>query len=337
MSDFKLPQFADVIEAAARIAGQVRHTPVLADPELDAQVKASVFCKCENLQAIGAFKLRGASNAVLALSDAEAARGVLTHSSGNHGAALGLAARRRGIPAHIVVPENAPLVKLANMRSTGAVLHRCQANVQAREASAAEVARATGAVLIHPFENPLVIAGQGTAALELLREVPRLDALIAPVGGGGLISGCALAAHGLDPDLAVFAAEPEGAADAFRAMQSGVREVNPVADTICDGLRTGIGAINFAIMQQHRVRVLTANDQEIIAAMRLAWERLRLLIEPSAAVTLAVLCKYPDQFADRRVGLILSGGNVDLPGLPWAKQALDAATTPVAAVTDRTR
>lgn len=312
-----LPQFADVERAAARIAGQVRRTPVLSDPALDALVGASLFFKCENLQTIGAFKLRGATNAVLALSDAEAARGVLTHSSGNHGAALGLAAKRRGIAAHIVVPDNAPAVKIANMQATGAVLHRCAANVAAREATAAAIQAATGAVMIHPFERPEVIAGQGTAALELLAEFPQLELLIAPVGGGGLVCGSALAAHGIDPSIAVIAAEPDGAADAFRAMQSGVRESNPLAETICDGLRTGIGAINFAIMQQHGVQVLTASDAEIIKAMRLGWERLRVLIEPSAAVPLAVLLKYPTQFAGRRVGVILSGGNLDLERLPW--------------------
>lgn len=317
MSSADLPRFADVEQAARRIAGLVRRTPVLNDPDLDARCGAAVFFKCENLQTIGAFKLRGASNAVMALSEAEAARGVLTHSSGNHGAALGLAARRRGIAAHIVVPDNAPAVKVANMLATGAILHRCAANVAAREAAAAAVQAATGALLIHPFERPEVIAGQGTAALELLAEIPRLDVLIAPVGGGGLVCGSALAAHGINPDIKVIAAEPDGAADAFRAMHSGQREANPVADTICDGLRTGIGAINFAIMQQHRVEVLTASDGEIVAAMRLGWERLRVLIEPSAAVPLAVLGKYPERFAGRRIGVILSGGNLDLERLPW--------------------
>jgi len=317
MSSATLPQFADVERALGRIAGQVRHTPVLSDADIDALTGASVFFKCENLQTIGAFKLRGATNAVLALTEAEAARGVLTHSSGNHGAALGLAAKRRGIPAHIVVPKHAPAVKIANMQATGAVLHRCEASVAARESTAARIHAETGAVMIHPFEHPQVIAGQGTAALELLTEIPRLDVLVAPVGGGGLICGSALAAHGIDPAIAVYAAEPDGAADAFRAMASGVREPNPIADTICDGLRTGIGAINFAIMQRQHVRVLTASDDQTIAAMRLGWERLRVLIEPSAAVALAVLSKYPEHFAGRRVGVIISGGNLDLERLPW--------------------
>jgi threonine dehydratase len=313
----QLPTIADVRAAAVRIAPWVRNTPVLNSAALDAATGASLWFKCENLQHIGAFKFRGASNAVWSLSDTQARRGVLTHSSGNHGAALGLAARLRGIPAHIVVPENAPAIKLANMRETGAEIHFCIPTLAAREETAARVQADTGAVMIHPFTHPDVIAGQGTAALELLQSHPDLDALLVPVGGGGLLSGTAITAATLNANISVFAAEPEGAADAYRAMQSGQREQQPVADTICDGLRTGIGEINFAIMQRASVKVLTASDAQTVAAMRLLWERLKLVIEPSAAICLAVMLAHPEVFRGRRVGVILSGGNVGLDTLPW--------------------
>lgn len=290
---------------------------MLCDDILDNLIGARIWFKCENLQRIGAFKFRGACNAVLALTEVDAARGVLTHSSGNHGAALGLAARIRGVTAHIVVPENAPAIKLANMRATGAVIHMCAATLAARETIAAQVQSETGAVLIHPFTNPDVIAGQGTATLELLMECADIDTLVAPVGGGGLICGSAIAAHAISSDIEIIAAEPEGAADAARALQSGQREINPQADTLCDGLRTGIGEINFHLMQKEQVKVLTANDDETIAAMRLIWERLHVIAEPSSAVTLAVLIKYRQQFAGRNIGVILSGGNVDLDQMPW--------------------
>lgn len=313
----ELPTIEDIHAAQRRIVGQVRNTPVLNAEALDRLSGARLSFKCENLQHIGAFKFRGASNAVLSLTDEQARPGVLTHSSGNHGAALGLAARLRGIPAHIVVPDNAPAIKMANMRETGATLHLCAANILAREQTAARVQADTGAEMVHPFTDPRVIAGQGTAALELLDAEPDLDILVVPVGGGGLLSGTAIAAHARNSAIRVYAAEPEGAADAFRAMQTGLREQNPSANTICDGLRTGIGEINFAIMQAERVRVLTAPDSEIVAAMRLLWERLKLVVEPSAAVCLAVILRHPGAFTGRRVGIVLSGGNVDLETLPW--------------------
>lgn len=308
---------ADITAAATRIAPYVRNTPVLNCAAIDAISGASIWFKCENLQHVGAFKFRGASNAVWALSDAEARHGVLTHSSGNHGAALGLAARLRGLTAHIVVPENAPTIKVSNMRETGAQLHFCAPTLAAREQTAARVQNETGATMIHPFTHPHVIAGQGTAVMELLASVPTLDSVLVPVGGGGLLSGTAIGAHAMRPDLSVIAAEPEGAADAFRAMCAGQREQNPTADTICDGLRTGIGEINFAIMQRESVRVLTANDAQTIAAMRMLWDRLKLIVEPSAAVCLAVILAHAEVFRGRHVGVILSGGNVDLDALPW--------------------
>ncbi len=313
----KLPTITDIHAAAARINGRVRVTPVLTSSAIDAASGASIWFKCENLQHIGAFKFRGASNAVWALAEDTAARGVLTHSSGNHGAALGLAARERGIPAHIVVPENAPAIKIANMRATGAHLHFCAPTLAAREHAAAQVQLHTGSILIHPYTHVEVIAGQGTAVLELLTFEPRLDAIMVPVGGGGLLAGTAIAAHAHSPGVTVFAAEPEGAADAFRAMASGQREQHPVADTICDGLRAGIGEINFEIMRREAVQVLTASDAETATAMRMIWDRLKLIVEPSAAVCLAVMLRHPDVFRGRRIGVILSGGNVDLDALPW--------------------
>ena len=311
------PTIADIHAAARRIAPHVRNTPVLTCAALDARSGASIWFKCENLQHIGAFKFRGASNAVWSLSDSEAERGVLTHSSGNHGAALGLAARLRGIPAYIVVPENAPAIKIANMRETGAQLHFCAATLADRERMAADMQIETGSVMIHPFTHPQVIAGQGTAVLELLASQPQLDTVLVPVGGGGLLSGTAIATHAVNPRIAVFAAEPEGAADAFRAMASGQREQSPLADTICDGLRTGIGEINFEIMRRETVHVLTASDAETVIAMRMLWDHLKLIVEPSAAVCLAVMLRHADLFRGRRVGVILSGGNVDLDALPW--------------------
>jgi threonine dehydratase len=312
-----LPTYADVLAAAARIAPYATRTPVLRSRSLDAMAGAELHFKCENFQRVGAFKFRGACNAVWALSPEQASRGVVTHSSGNHGAALALAARDRGIPAHVVVPEGANASKLAAITAFGATLHRCAPTIAAREAMAAQVQAQTGANMVHPYANPFVIAGQGTAALELLAETGRLDALVTPVGGGGLVSGTALAAHGRNPGITVFGAEPEGADDAFRSLALGRLVGDQVPDTVCDGLRGSLGAINLALMQAQGVQVQRVSDAETLAAMRLVWERLKVLIEPSCATVLAAVLRYPDQYAGRRVGLILSGGNVDLSALPW--------------------
>lgn len=311
------PTAADVLAAAARIAPHAHRTPMLRSCSLDEMAGAQLFFKCENFQRSGAFKFRGACNAVWAMDEATAARGVVTHSSGNHGAALALAARGRGIPAHVVVPEGAVASKLAAIEAYGAVLHRCAPTLAAREAMAAQVQADTGARLVHPFTDPHVIAGQGTAALELLAEAGRLDIVVTPVGGGGLVCGTALAAHGHGPRVAVFGAEPEGAADAFESLRLGRRVTDLVPDTVCDGLRGTLGPINLELMQAHRVQVLLVSDNETLAAMRLAWERLKVIIEPSCATVLAAVLRYPGHFAGRRVGLILSGGNVDLAALPW--------------------
>lgn len=310
-----LPTPADVLAAAARIAPHAGRTPVLVSRSLDALAGAHLHFKCENFQRMGAFKFRGACNAVWALDAATAANGVVTHSSGNHGAAVALAARDRGIPAHVVVPEGAVASKLAAIIAYGATLHRCAPTITAREAKAAEVQSLTGATLVHPYADPLVIAGQGTAALELLAEAGPLDALVTPLGGGGLVCGTALAAHGRR--VAVFGAEPEGAAETFESLRQGRRITDFVPDTVCDGLRGTVGEINLALMREHRVQALLVSDAEVLAAMRLLWDRLKIVVEPSCATVLAAVLRHRGTFAGRRIGLILSGGNVDLSALPW--------------------
>jgi threonine dehydratase len=307
----------DIERAAARIAPYAHVTPVLRSASLDALAGCSLAFKCENFQRVGAFKFRGASNAVWSLSDAVAARGVVTHSSGNHGAALALAARLRGIPAHVVVPEGAVAAKVAAIRVYGANVHTCAPTLAARDAGTEQLVRETGGTLVHPFADPAVIAGQGTAARELIREVGALDALIAPIGGGGLIGGSAIAAKALAPQIRLFAAEPEGAADASESLRRGERVTDIVPDTVCDGLRAAIGPINFVLLREHAVQVLLVSDRETIAAMRLVWERLKIVVEPSSAVALAAILRHRERFAGLRVGVILTGGNVDLGHLPW--------------------
>lgn len=311
-----IPEFDDVLAAAARIAAHAQVTPVRRSRSLDALAGCELYFKCENLQRAGAFKFRGACNAVWSLNDDDAARGVLTHSSGNHGAALALAAKTRGIPAHVVVPEGAVRSKMAAIEAFGARLHVCAPTFAAREATAESLRQSTGARLVHPFQDPAVIAGQGTAAMELLKEVGELDILVAPVGGGGLISGTAIAARALAPKARVIGAEPSGASDAWESLRQGARVAEMTPETICDGLRGIIGEINFALMREHGVEVLLADDDEIRRAMRLLWERLKLLVEPSSAIVFAAVLRNRERFAGRRVGLILSGGNVDLDHLP---------------------
>lgn len=309
--------FSAVETAARRIAPFAHATPVLRSHSLDEMAACTIAFKCENFQRAGAFKFRGACNAVWALSDEAARHGVVTHSSGNHGAALALAAQTRGIAAHVVVPEGAVAAKVAAIRAYGATLHVCAPTLAAREETAARIARETGATLVHPFTDPAVIAGQGTAALELLREAGELDALIAPIGGGGLIGGSAVAAKGIYPQIHLFAAEPEGAADAFESLRRGMRVTDIVPDTICDGLRATFGEINFELVRDHGVEVLPVSDAETIAAMRLIFERMKIVVEPSSAVVLAAILRHRERFAGKRVGAILSGGNVDLDTMPW--------------------
>lgn len=312
-----LPSFSDVRDAAARIAPYAVVTPVLRSDLIDARVGASVWFKCENLQRGGAFKFRGATNAVWSLSDEDAARGVVTHSSGNHGNALAMAARTRGIPAHVIVPEGAVKAKVDAIIAAGATIHRCAATTAAREAAAAEVMAATGANLVHPYADARVMAGQGTLVPELLRQAPGIDTLLFPVGGGGLASGCSIAAHGIDPGIVLFGAEPEGADDAARSLEADERVGPFTPHTICDGLRTLIGEPNFHALRDHQVLVLRVSDAEVVSAMRLLWTELRVVVEPSSATTLAALLRYPERFAGRNVGVVITGGNVDLDALPW--------------------
>ena len=311
-----LPGFEDVLQAAARIAPHIHATPVLRSHSLDAMAGCELHFKAEPLQRAGAFKFRGACNAVWALEDDVASGGVVTHSSGNHGAALALAARTRGIACHVVVPEGAVAAKLAAIRAYGATLHPCAPTIAAREARCAEVQAETGATLVHPYTDPRVIAGQGTAALELLAAVPALDVLVAPVGGGGLIGDTAITASARAPGCRVIGAEPAGAAETFASLQRGERVTDFTPDTICDGLRGTLGAPNFALLQRHGVQVLTATDAQVVAAMRLLWQRTKVVAEPSSAVALAIVLAHPAAFAGQRVGIILSGGNVDLDALP---------------------
>lgn len=312
-----LPSFAEIRDAAARIAPYATVTPVLRSDRIDELVGAPIVFKCENLQRGGAFKFRGASNAVWSLDEDEAAAGVVTHSSGNHGNALAMAARTRGIPAHVVVPDGAVKAKVDAILAAGATVHRCAPTTAAREAAAAEIQAATGATLVHPYADPRVMAGQGTLVPELFRQVPGLDTVLFPVGGGGLASGCSIAAHGIDPGVALFGAEPEGADDAARSLEADERVGPFVADTVCDGLRTLIGEPNFHALRDYGVRVLRVSDAEAIAAMKLLWSELRIVVEVSSATVLAAALRYPQAFAGRRVGAVLTGGNVDLDALPW--------------------
>jgi threonine dehydratase len=312
-----LPDLDAIRSAQSRIAPHVHRTPVLRCRSLDAEVGAELFFKAENVQRTGAFKARGASNAVFSLSDAEARHGVVTHSSGNHGAALAYAAARRGIPAFVVMPETAPRVKLENVRRRGATIRFCVPTLEARDAACAAVQRETGALLVHPFDDVRVIAGQGTAALELLDESPGLDVVIVPVGGGGLLSGTSIAVKSFDRSIRVFGAEPANADDAARSFRSGNIEPLPAATTIADGLRTTLSPRTLAAIRAHVDAIGTASEAAIVRAMRMIWERMKILVEPSAAVPLACLLEGALEVRGTRVGIILSGGNVDLDRLPW--------------------
>lgn len=312
-----VPTLADIREAANRIAPHARRTPVFRSASIDAIAGCEVFFKCENLQRVGAFKFRGACNAVFSLSDEEAARGVLTQSSGNHGAAIALACRLRGIRATVVAPRAAPRVKLAAIADFGARIVHCDTDQASRDAATAEELRSGGASFVHPYNDARVIAGQGTATVELMEECPDLDAIMAPVSGGGLMSGSAIAAHALKPAILCIGAEPEGARDAHDSLVSGERVTGRKTNTICDGLRAELGPLTFRILQEHLETILLVDDAQVVAAMRLIWERLKQVIEPSCAVPLAAVLAHRDRFVGQRVGIILSGGNVDLDALPW--------------------
>jgi threonine dehydratase len=278
---------------------------------------ARLFFKCENVQKAGAFKFRGASNAVFSLSEEEAGNGVATHSSGNHGAALSLAARMRGIPAHIVMPKTAPRIKQAAVKGYGGLITTCEPTLASRETSLDKVVVRTGATFIHPYNDPRVIAGQGTCALEFLEQIPDLDIITAPVGGGGLLSGTAVAVTETSPATKVVGAEPKNADDAYRSLQAG--QIIPSQDpqTVADGLRTSLGELTFAVISKKVERIVTVSEEAIVGVMRHVWERMKIIIEPSSAVAVAVVLEGDLDVSDKRVGIIISGGNVDLDRLPW--------------------
>jgi len=309
----ELPTFDDVLAAARRIASRVYRTPVLTSQSLDEELGASLFFKCENFQRTGAFKFRGASNAVWSLEDDTAARGVVTHSSGNHGAALARAAQERGIRARVVMPRGSSTVKRRAVEAFGGEVVECEPSQQGREETTASLLEASGGVLVHPYDDGAVIAGQGTCSLELVQRVADLDLVVAPIGGGGLLSGTALVARRMAPQAEVVGAEPAGADDAWRSFEAG--EIVPVRSprTMADGLRATIGVRPFAILRQGGVRIVRVSEEAIRAALRLAYERLKVVIEPSAAVAIAALTGGELHLAGKRVGVILSGGNVTLP------------------------
>jgi threonine dehydratase len=308
---------AAIREAHERIRDRIHRTPVLTSTALNEQSGGKLFFKCENLQKGGAFKARGATNAVFSLTDAEAARGVATHSSGNHAAALSRAAKLRGIPAYIVMPNNAPKAKRAAVERLGGKIVFCEPTIPAREAAAAKVIAETGATLIHPFDNLRVMAGQGTATLELLEQAPDLDIIVAPVGGGGLISGTAVAATSIKPGIRVIGSEPAGADDASRSFKAGKLIPITQANTIADGLRSSTSDRTFAEIRSHVSDIVTVTEDSIVAAMRAVWEVLKIVIEPSGAVSYAAIVENRIDVRGKRVGIILTGGNLDLDRLPW--------------------
>jgi threonine dehydratase/serine racemase len=310
---------AAVRDAAARIAGIVHRTPVMTSETLDRLAGRRVYFKCENLQKVGAFKYRGATNAVRKLSDAAAARGVVTHSSGNHAQALALAARVRGIPAYVVMPRTAPAVKKAAVEGYGGIVTLCEPTLAAREETAARLVKETGATLIPPFDHPDVIAGQGTAALELLEDVPDLDAVVVQVGGGGQIAGWCVAAKGVNPAIRVFGAEPLGADDAARSKAKGEWVPQTAPNTIADGLLTSTGELTWPVIRDQVERIFTVTDDQIRSVMRMVWERMKLIVEPSGVVgTAAVLSdEFKSLAGVKKVGVVFSGGNVSLDKLYW--------------------
>lgn len=310
-------QQTDLLNCYNRISPFIHRTPVLSSALINQLAGTELFFKCENFQKIGAFKMRGATNAVLQLTEEQKKRGVVTHSSGNFAQALALAARNSNVKAYIVMPSNAPNVKKEAVKGYGGMVIECEPTVIARETTAKQIEKEKGAVFIHPYDNTEVIIGQATACMELLEEQPDLDAVFAPVGGGGLISGTALAAYFHKKKCETYGAEPEEVNDAYRSFISGKIETNETTNTIADGLRTNLGALNFPIIQQHVKEIITVSEKEIIPAMRLIWERMKIVVEPSSAVAVAALLKRKEDFKNKKVGIILSGGNVDLGALPF--------------------
>ena len=313
------PDLEAIREAHRRIAARIHRTPVVTSSSLDEIAGAQIFFKCENLQKTGSFKIRGATNAVFSLSDEEAKHGVVAPSSGNHGAAMALAARWRGIPAWVIMPSNSSAVKKRAVEAYGGKITECEPNMASREATSADVMKRTGAHLVHPYNDPRVIAGQGTAAIELLEQVPGLDIIITPASGGGLLSGTAIAAKSLRPEIRVVGGEPKNADDAYRSMASGKIEPGAKTETIADGLRATLCPLTFSILRERVDEISLVAEEEIVSTMMLLWERAKIVVEPSGAVAAAPVLLRRIKAEGKKIGVILSGGNVDLERLPWMK------------------
>ncbi len=317
MSPLYVPTFGDVLAAHERIAPHIHRTPVLTSSYLNKLVGADLYFKCENFQKAGAFKARGASNAVFGLSDAQAAKGVATHSSGNHGLSLSYAAGRRGIPCTVVMPRTAPQAKKDAVKGYGGRVVECEPSTSSREAVFAEVVAETGAEFVHPYNDPRVIAGQATCSRELLEQVEGLDAVVAPIGGGGMVSGTCLTLSTLAPGVKIFAAEPKNADDAARSFKAGHIIADDAPETVADGLKVPLKELTWHFVKTYVSDILTAEEDEIVEAMKLIWKRMKIVMEPSSAVPLATILKNRDIFAGKRVGVVITGGNVDLDKLPW--------------------
>ena len=300
-----------------RIRSFIHRTPILTNKSLNELSGASLYFKCENFQKVGAFKIRGATNTVEQLSQAEIEKGVATTSSGNHGAALSMAVTRRGGKTKVVMPNNTPKIKVNNVERNGGEVVWCEPEQSSRESVLADLVEQTGAIVVHPYNDERIVAGQGTCAKELMEDEPNLDMIVCPVSGGGLLGGTLLSVKGINSDILVFGAEPSEADDAYRSLEKGEIVANETIDTICDGLRAQIGTITFPIIQKHVDGIIRVTEEEIIEAMKMIWERMKIIVEPSSAITLGALLKNKDMLSNKRVGLILSGGNVDLNQLPW--------------------
>lgn len=316
-TDVLVPSIDDVRAAHARIKPYIHETPILTSTYLDELTGAQLYFKCENFQKAGAFKVRGASNAVFGLSDEVAAKGVATHSSGNHALSLSYAAGRRGIPCTVVMPRTAPQAKKDAVRGYGGVIVECEPSTTSREETFAKVVAESGAEFVHPYNDIRVITGQATCSLELNEQVPGLDAMVAPIGGGGMVSGTCLTLSNIAPDIDIYAAEPEQADDAYRSFKAGHIIADDSPDTIADGLKVPLKENTWHFVSHHVTDIQTATEQEIVDAMKLTWQRMKIVIEPSCAVPLAVILKNPEVYRGKRVGVIITGGNVDMDKLPW--------------------
>ena len=317
ITELTIPTFEDVKSAHERIKPHIHRTPVLTSSYFNDLVGAEIFFKCENFQKAGAFKVRGASNAVFGLSEEDAKKGVATHSSGNHALSLSYAAGRRGIPCHVVMPRTAPDAKKAAVRGYGGIITECEPSTTSREAVFADVQAITGANFVHPYNDPRVIAGQGTCSREFMEQTDGLDMMVAPIGGGGMISGTCVTLSTIAPEVQIIAAEPEQADDAFRSFKAGHIIADDAPNTIADGLKVPLKELTWHFVSNHVTDILTASEQEIIDAMKLTWQRMKIVMEPSCAVPLATILKNKEKFAGKRTGVIVTGGNVDLDKLPW--------------------